>query len=186
MQVIVISGKAGSGKSFLAEKLKDYLEVNYNLKGYIINFADPLKMVCEKVYHWDGNKGEYGRTLLQKVGTDIVHKQNPLTWTNIIISIIEGLYAEFDFVIVADARFLHEIRGIVEHFTREKDKVYTIKIIGKANESLTEEQKHHKSETELDDYNNFHYVFDNTDYNIYGFFYKLANLCYTIDVDDWK
>ena len=33
MQVIVISGKAGSGKSFLAEKLKDYLEVNYNLKS---------------------------------------------------------------------------------------------------------------------------------------------------------
>lgn len=186
MHVIVISGKAGSGKSFLAEKLKAYLEVNYHLKGYIINFADPLKMVCEKVYGWDGNKGENGRTLLQKVGTDIVHKQNPLTWTNIIIAIMEGLREEFDFVIVADARFLHEIRGMVEHFTNSKDSVHTIKIIGKPNENLTDAQKQHKSEIELDDYHNFNYIFDNTNYDIYGFFYKLANLCYTIDVDDWK
>lgn len=54
LKIITISGKAGSGKSYLAYHLKEYLEIAYGMKGYIINFADPLKMVCEKIYHWDG------------------------------------------------------------------------------------------------------------------------------------
>lgn len=186
MKVIVISGKAGSGKNFIAEKLKKYIEVNYNLKGYVINFADPLKMVCEKVYGWDGVKDEAGRNLLQKVGTDIAHKQDPLTWTKIIIQIIEALRKEFDFVIIGDARFLHEIKGIISHFINGKDATYIVRVLGKlAENNLTDKQQNHKSETDLDNCYDFNYLFDNTNYDMYKFFYNLSNLCYNINIEEW-
>lgn len=176
MKVIVISGKAGSGKTFIAERLKDYIESNYDLKGYIINFGDPLKMVCQKVYGWDGAKGPNGRQLLQRVGTDIAQANNKLVWVNIVFEIIEALKSEFDFVIIGDARFVHEIEETYAHFIAGDD-VFAIRIIGKENNELTEEQKKHPSEVELDNYMNVHYIFDNKNYDINRFFYQLYLVC---------
>ena len=177
MKVIVISGKAGSGKTFVAERLKDYIESNYDLKGYIINFGDPLKMVCQKVYGWDGSKGPTGRELLQRVGTDIAQANNKLVWVNIVFNIIEALRGQFDFVIIGDARFVHEVEQTYTHFIMKNDDVFAIKVLGKENTTLSEEQKNHPSETDLDNYSNVHYNFDNRVYDVNRFFHQLYLIC---------
>lgn len=182
LKIITISGKAGSGKTNLATHLKCMLEQAYGMKGYIINFADPLKMVCEKVYEWDGQKGENGRNLLQQVGTDIVQSNNKLCWTNCVINIIEGLRSEFDFVIVGDARFQHELSGLHAAFEDTHTDILSILVINKTHENtLSEEQRNHPSEKDLDCYQ-FDWVMDNSDYNMYKFFKHLYDIIDIINV----
>lgn len=178
LKIITISGKAGSGKSYLANHLKQYLEVNYGMRGYIINFADPLKMVCEKIYGWDGTKGETGRTILQRIGTDVVQQSNKLCWVNCVANIIQGLRSEFDFVIIGDARFRHELEGISEEFCY--DSITNVVIIDNGHpNNLSEEQRNHPSETDLDKWT-FHYEFDNSSHSIYTFFRQLSDLTHEI------
>lgn len=177
MNIILISGKAGSGKDFLAEKIKEFLEVNYNLKGYVIHFADALKMVCTQIYKWDGFKGENGRNLLQTVGTDIAQKNNKTIWADIVCSIIKGFKSEFNFVIIPDARFRHEILRIRDTFNSDSDKIFTVRIYFSPNEEnqLTDEQKQHSSETDLDK-ESFDFYFNNKSHNIANFYYQLYQL----------
>lgn len=174
MQIIMISGKAGSGKSFLATHLKEYLEEIYGLKGYIINFGDPLKMVATQLYGWDGEKGERGRKLLQVVGTDIAQKNNKMVWVRIVTEIIEAFRSEYDFVIIGDVRFLHEINGIYDYFLECFDSIYHITIVGREN-TLSDEAKNHPSETEVDQIysKGSDFIFNNKQYSLYRFIYQL-------------
>ena len=67
MQVIVISGKAQHGKDTTAGFLKDALEAD----GYpvlIAHYGDLVKYVCKMYLGWNGEKDEYGRSLLQYAG----------------------------------------------------------------------------------------------------------------------
>ena len=72
---ICISGKAGSGKDTAAEYLQQEIEMDgYNVLIY--HYADILKFVLQRLFGWDGVKDEYGRSLLQYVGTEKVRKKN--------------------------------------------------------------------------------------------------------------
>lgn len=182
LKIITISGKAGAGKSNLATHLKNMLEQGYGMKGYIINFADPLKMICKEVYEWDGQKGENGRNLLQQVGTDIVQSNNKLCWVNCVVNIIEGLRSEFDFVIVGDARFQHEINGLHAAFEGTCTDIVNILVVNKTHENtLSEEQRNHLSEKDLDEYS-FDWVMDNSDYNMYKFFKNLQDIVDIVNI----
>lgn len=177
MRLILISGKAGSGKDFLTKHLKEYLEVNYNYKVGVIHYADPLKMVCTQLYDWDGNKGECGRTLLQQVGTNIAQQYNPLLWTDIINQIVAAFQNEFDVIIIPDTRFKHELIGTSEDMAERGIPCYTIRIYRDLDNGLTEEQKAHRSETDLDDFDNFDFEFDNEGTNLTKFFFQISEIC---------
>ena len=168
LKILVISGKAGSGKSLLAEHIKRTYEQVFNWRVAELAFADPLKMVAKNLYGWDGNKGQNGRELLQRLGTDIIQKNNQFCWVNCIANIIKGLSSEYDLFIVSDLRFFHEIDHLKDSLP-EAD-IVTIRVEGKT--SLHDEQAQHISETELD-YCLFDYYFPNKDYNIDIFFYNL-------------
>lgn len=182
VKIILISGKAGSGKTFLANHLKSYIEEAYGKKGYVINFGDALKMVATQIYNWDGEKDETGRELLQRVGTDIAQKNNNMVWVNIVIQIIKAFRSEYDFVIIGDIRFRHEIYGIYDYSVdqsscQQSDSVYHINIIGPEN-NLSNRAKCHPSEEEVDmikDYN-CDYLFHNEHYNIYRFFHQISEI----------
>ena len=62
-KVILISGKARSGKDTLARVLKDYLK-EQGKDVLVTHYADSLKYICETVFKWDGKKDEKGRQLL--------------------------------------------------------------------------------------------------------------------------
>lgn len=148
MEIVLVSGKARSGKDSFAKELKKKLEEK-GKKVVITHYADSLKHICKYFFDWDGNKDERGRNLLQKVGTEGFRKKYPNFWINFIKNILEVFPDEWDFVIIPDCRFKNEIElwkqdGYCVHTVRMERMDYQTE--------LTVEQQHHQSEIDLDDY----------------------------------
>lgn len=165
MKVIAISGKAESGKDTIAKEIKQLLE-EQNYKVMIIHFADVLKFVCRQYFNWNGEKDEYGRTLLQQVGTEMREKNNPNMWVSITEELIRGIGREFDWVIVPDTRFKKEINMLNENFDCVllrilRQDVDSYGIVSDHVNHLTDEQRAHKSECDLDDYKFNHIIINN-------------------------
>lgn len=155
MKIICISGKAEAGKTTSAKVIKTILDE----RGYrclITNYAGVLKFICGAFFGWDGKKDEAGRALLQRVGTDVVRKQDPDFWVNFMKSVLLMFNDEWDYVLIDDVRFPNEIEGLKDSFEVIKLRVNRP---GYDN-SLTEEQRKHASETSLDNYE-FDYYLDN-------------------------
>ena len=88
MKIITISAKAGGGKDTTALQIQNQLEdMGYSV--LITHYADLLKYICKEFWDWDGQKNDEGRTLLQRVGTDTVRKQNPDYWVDFLKGILK-------------------------------------------------------------------------------------------------
>ena len=147
MKIITISGKAEAGKDTTAMVLKEELE-NEGYSVLICHYGDLLKYICKQFFGWDGKKDEQGRSLLQMVGTEVIRSKEPDYWVDFIIQILGFFSEEWDFVLIPDARFPNEINLMKDRFD-----VLTVKVNRPNYEnSLTEEQRQHKSETALDDF----------------------------------
>jgi len=153
MQIILLSAKAQNGKSETAKIIKNKLEVKNN-KVLITAYGNLVKFVCDKFFNSDGQKNEYNRSLWQRVGTDIIRKQNPNYWVDFIIDIVSMFPNEWDYIIIDDCRFENELR----RWDRDGWNTTTVRI-NRLNfeNNLTYDQKNHPSETELDNYH-FDYV----------------------------
>lgn len=146
MKVICISGKAQSGKDTAASLIRDIL-YGYGQRVLITHYADLLKFMCEKFFHWNGVKDEHGRQILQYVGTDVVRKQKPDFWVDFIASVLELFPDEWDYVLIPDTRFPNEITNLKNagysvchlHITRPG-----------MSDGLTAAQHNHVSEHALD------------------------------------
>lgn len=147
--VLCISGKAQNGKDTTANYLYDYLTKN-GKKAVIIHYADLLKFICSKYFGWNGEKDDAGRTLLQRVGTDIVRKRQPNYWVDFVTGLIKLFIDEWEYILIPDTRFPNELSCInsagfnLKHIrvTRPNFK-----------SPLSEEQQKHPSETALDNTN---------------------------------
>lgn len=147
MNVITISGKAQSGKDTTAKLLKEQLEdMGYSV--LITHYADLLKYQAKTLFGWNGEKDEVGRSLLQRLGTDIVRKKNENYWVQYVIDMLKMYCDEWDFVIIPDARFENEIIAVKNCFPTIAVRVYS----DNYNNGLTDEQKKHPSETALDNF----------------------------------
>lgn len=168
LKTIIISGKSGHGKDMSAYFMEKELEA-HGKKVMVIHFADVLKYFLTEFYHWDGDKNKpENRTLLQHVGTDMVRAKIPDYWTCIVMGFLNAQedYSDFDVALVPDARFENEVNILLEYLTD----VTTVRINRTnsdgsvwLNPQLTEDQRHHPSETSLDNY-----VFDYTIINDEG------------------
>lgn len=147
MKVICISGKAQHGKDTTANFMKEVLEAD----GYTVlltHYGDLVKYICKTFFGWNGVKDEYGRDLLQHVGTDVIRSQNPDYWVGFIHSILEFFPDEWDYVIIPDCRFPNEI----DFMRNTGEDTIHIRVDRPDFESpLTIEQQQHISETALDD-----------------------------------
>lgn len=171
MKILMISGKAGSGKDTIAKAFKEEFE-KHNKKVLIIHFGDPVKFFAKEFYNWDGNKDESGRNLLQYVGTSLVRATYPRYWGELIGKFINAVsYTnDYDVAIIADWRFENEYKAI-KQCCELRNKIYTIRIdrfddtgYPYVNPNMTKEQLKHISETELDNYT-FEYVIRNDSFN---------------------
>lgn len=151
MKIILISGKAESGKTTCSKYIKEQLE-NQGKKVLIARFARYLKMYIQDVYDWDGvTKDEFIRTKLQQLGTDIIkEKLNYKSFHAKRLAEDMEIYKELavDVVIIDDTRFRDEVYTFKAMFP---DECITVRINRYDYKSkLTDEQLKHKSECDLD------------------------------------
>lgn len=155
--IIILSGKAGSGKSKTADIIKEIYKKD-NKKAISISYAFYLKEYAKNIVNWDGSESSKPRTFLQELGVDII--KNKIDKDMLINRVIEDIkvYSYFyDVIIISDARFIEEIENIKNRFTNVK----TIRVLGKDN-NLIDINKNHITETSLDNYNNYDYIVNNT------------------------
>lgn len=153
-KIFLIAGKANSGKDTTAEFMDNYIK----LKGYkVINlqFSSYIKMYAKKISGWNGEEDSKPRTLLQQLGTDIIrNKIDNYLFINRIIEDIKVYSYYFDFITISDARLPEELDIIKETF----DNVYRLNVIRPNFESsLNKTELKHRTETALDDYDDYEY-----------------------------
>lgn len=134
MVVHVFIGVVGSGKDYAAQQVFDE---KARQVAKTIAFADALRAAIWHVIGWTPkNDEEYqkfkhtdftdgsdlgiqftGRDLMQKIGTDLMRKENPHVWTE---KVEEKLmeHIDFDAVTVTDCRFVNEITALKRFMTR--------------------------------------------------------------------
>jgi len=166
--IIGVSGKIGSGKDSFANYLIKYVKENYdilfenkkyayNLKKIVsiltgVSMEDVLSREGKLKYlpEWNMTVGE----MQQKLGTEAV--RNNIHQDAWVLSLF-GTYSEDKFWVITDVRFKNEAEiikkkgGIIVRLNGDPEKC-------RLNDNRSME---HPSETELDDYDGFDYIFDN-------------------------
>ena len=146
MKIICVSGKAQHGKDTCAGIMQRLLGEQCK-KVRIIHYADLLKYICKTYFDWDGEKDDYGRDLLQRIGTDIIRAKNPNYWVDFVIDFLKLVPTEWDYVIIPDTRFPNEVFSMKEAFPG----TLHVRIIRpNFDNGLSVEQQNHISETALD------------------------------------
>lgn len=147
MKVICISGKAQHGKDTTASLMRSVLESDGH-KVLIAHYGDLVKHICRTFFEWNGEKDTYGRSLLQRVGTDVIRKQEPDYWVSFIAGILKFFDGEWGYVLIPDCRFPNEIDFLKKAgFDVVHVRVHRENFVS----PLTKEQQEHLSETALDD-----------------------------------
>lgn len=141
--IITISGVAESGKDTFGNILSFHFKTE-KLNVLRINYADWLKKIAEKLIGYNEKDKPKYRTELQRIGTDVIRKTNEDYWVDTAIGAFEILGSEADVMIIADARFENEI--LLEKW-KEKFNVINILIKRNKENSLSDEQRSHTSET---------------------------------------
>jgi hypothetical protein len=158
-KIYLVGGKARSGKTVVGQMIKDEYEKT-GKRAVVLSYAKYFKDYVKSYFGWDGSEATKPRDLLQQLGTDIIKEKlhMPLFHINRMIEDITVLSYFFDVIIVNDVRFKNE-------FDVPKEKFNNVIAIGIKRDNfdngLTEAQKNHISETDLDDYRKYDYVIQN-------------------------
>lgn len=161
MKIFVIGGKARTGKNTLGDYLREGLK-NYGYKPCVMHITSPLYSYARNYFEWDGNDNTKPREFLQKMGIEIIGQKlgKKDFLLNRLYEDIEILSEFFDAFIITDARLVREFENIKKKYPN----VVTIKLERSNNNNyLTEEEKKHITEIELDNYDDFNYIIENKD-----------------------
>lgn len=154
--VILISGKAGSGKNTFARILHENLKNDFEVREAA--FADAVKEIARNIFSWDGKKDLKGRTLLQNIGEG-GRGYNKDIWVNILKKRIVEVQEQGKplLFIITDCRYENEMSFLDD----TDNKVIKVRMERNHNNGLTLEQSIHPSETSLDNYKHFHFKVNN-------------------------
>lgn len=159
MKLYVIGGKAKSGKNTFGKLLREELK-EYGYKPCVMHLTTPLYSYAENYFEWNENSDEKPREFLQKMGVEIIkEKLGKKTFLlDRLAEDIEILSEFFDTFIIVDARLKKEF----DYLTSKYHDVVTIKLERENYESgLSETEKSHITENDLDDYQSFDYLVNN-------------------------
>lgn len=127
--VILIAGKAGSGKSTVGEMLLNKIQDIPSMTVLSYGFADPLKYLAKAFMGWDGNKDEKGRELLQQIGA-VGREYDINIWAKHFINQLDkraGMFP-FNFAIITDWRFPNESAYLIDNPLLD---IVTIRVFGR-------------------------------------------------------
>ena len=150
--VILISGKAGSGKSYVADKIMSLLDELKGIWKIRASFATNVKSAATNYFGWDGEKDDKGRQLLQNIGS-IGRIYNKDLWVESTFSdIYDTTFGiPLNVIVIDDWRFPNESEYLEKRF-----KVWKIRIISEKFNSLKGTPRENDiSETALDNYDGF-------------------------------
>lgn len=157
-KIILISAKAEHGKDTFAEILREELEQR-GQTVIIDRFAKFIKGYLKDYYNWDGTtKSKSIRTKLQTLGTEKIKEELNFKCFHAkrLSEDFQIVADDFDTFLVPDTRFKDEINYFKAMFP---DDCITIRLERAGFENhLTEEQKKHKSECDLDGYKFDYYI----------------------------
>lgn len=165
-RIYLLHAHAQSGKDTCAAMMKEEYEKR-GKRVIIIAFADYVRMCLDKYYGVKEYKTPEGRTIIQHFATDLVRKYDPTFWGRTVADLLRAIEDDFDYAIIPDWRFKDEYVCLANRFAPHI--IVQVEIYrpdNEATDNMTEAQRNHQSETELDNYKNF-------DYNISNEFNKL-------------
>ncbi len=155
-KIFILSGKAKSGKNMVA----DFIEEYYSDKKCIqLSYAYYLKQYIKKITNWDGKEENKPRDLLQSLGIDLIKKIDQKLLIRRVMEDIKVYSYFYDVIIVTDARLKEEVEEPKNIFN-----CITIRI-NKNDNNLTDKQRKHITETDLDNYQKFDYIIENKNIN---------------------
>jgi len=126
--IILISGKAGVGKTTVANTFAKVLQENKK-SFLVVSFAGKVKEIARDCFGWNGKKDEKGRKLLQNIG-NTGRQYDPDIWAKYVVNNFI-LMESIDFFIIDDWRFSNELE-----YLKEFSKVVTIQIVAPERETL--------------------------------------------------
>ena len=148
MKIILLGGKANSGKDSAASYMAEYYR-SRGLDVVNIQIAYYIKMYAKEIAKWDGDNETKPRQLLQDLGTELIRKQiDEYFFIKRIIQDIDIYSRYFDVITISDGRLPEEFAAIklaypetvTVHLTRPN---FTSR--------LTKDQKAHVTEALVDD-----------------------------------
>lgn len=145
--VILISGKAGAGKSTVANLLKTKMKDFPSITVFGYSFANPIKYLAKAYGNWDGNKDGAGRILLQGIGKTFRDYDQDI-WVKHFINQLDkqsGMLP-FNFAIIDDWRFPNELNFLRKNPLLD---IVTIRVFGRKCETMTSEEWSDVSENSL-------------------------------------
>ena len=155
-KIIIVSGKARHGKDTICAYIKEVCEEN-NLKVINLSFGSYIKEYVKKITGWDGSEEtkETVRSVLQQVGTEVVRDNiDENFFVKRLMDDIKVYSYFFDVITVSDARLENEIE-IPKSIFENVVSINVERTNFESNLSLTEQK--HRTETGLDNYNNYDY-----------------------------
>lgn len=155
MKIILISGKAGSGKTSLAKRINELLP-----KTVITSFSKYIKLFALEMTNWEGNDSDKPREFLQNMG-DTLRSIDHNFMCNRLMEDMKVYEMYYDYVIISDVRLVNEL----EYFTKNNlYETYSIRINNNDNRrNLNNSEMNHITETDLDNYNKFNLIIDDND-----------------------
>ena len=175
MKIILLSGKAESGKDTFHKIAEDFLLERYNLGMGNLNvvrlaFADAVKEASVNI-GWNGVKDEKGRSGLIMVGNGAREYFDANVWIKKVIGKLDSLIYQSpyenrsfveDIVFVTDCRYENEVTMLRDWANKNKCKSYAIRVERPFHKNkLTEEQRSNLSETALDDFGQWDFILGN-------------------------
>ena len=155
MNIYLLVGKAGSGKNYGANILKQRLpnSVITSLSKYIKLFALELDL-------WDGNDNNKPRKFLQTTGDKLRAVDENILTKRMLDDIKVYEMLNIKNIIISDVRLLNEI-----NYLKNSDyNIIVIKVSSKkSNRKLTIKEQNHLTEKELEDYKDYDYLIENNE-----------------------
>ena len=151
--IYLISGKARHGK----DTFSGYLKRAYEEKGkkvIVTQLSKYIKYYAREITGWNLTEEDKPRELLQVLGTNIIREKlgKEDLFIKRMIDDIEIFSCFYDAIIISDVRLKKEIEDLRSVYP---DLISVNVFRPDFDNGLTEEQKKHKTEVDLDDYDKF-------------------------------
>ncbi len=159
-KIYLISGKARHGKDTFSGYLKEVYE-EHGKKVIVTQLSKYIKYYAREITGWNLTEEDKPRELLQTLGTGIIREKlgKDDLFINRMIDDIDIFSCFYDAIIISDVRLKKEIDDLRDVFP---DLVSINIFRPNFDNGLTEEQKNHKTEIDLDDYDKFNEQIINT------------------------